>query len=91
MNFTIELTLADAVAQVYYWPLRYLAWLLWGLIFGGIGMAAVWFLWKGRRLHAEELDNDNKQLRRELEEMERQLKSRSQNGSGSETTRKPEA
>lgn len=76
MNSPLEPTLADAISQVYYWPLRYLAWALWGLIFGGTGLLAVRLLWKSRRLRAEELETENKRLRRELAEVEVQLRSR---------------
>lgn len=76
MNSTLEPLLADAIAQVYYWPLRYLAWALWGLLFGGLGLLVMRLVWKSRRLRAEELESENKRLRRELADMESQLRSR---------------
>lgn len=72
----VEPVLADAVAEVYYWLLRYLAWGLWGLLFGGIGMLAARFVWKNRRLRADELEKENKRLRRELEELGKRLGTR---------------
>ena len=76
MNSTFDLMLADAEAQAYYWVIRYFAWFLWGLLFSGIGMFVVRLLWRNRRLRAEELEKENKELRRELADMERQLKGR---------------
>lgn len=74
MNPNHMLLLADAEAQGYYWMLRYLAWILWGLLFAGIGMLVVRFLWKNRRSRAEELERENRRLREELADVQKLLK-----------------
>jgi len=76
MQATFELILADAKAQVYYWPMRYLVWAIWGLVFAALGMAAMRFVWGNRLSRTEQLRMENRRLRRELDDLEREFKGR---------------
>ncbi len=58
-------TLADAISFFHYWPSLLAAWALWGLIFGGIGLLAARFRWRGLWRKADELESEMQRFKNE--------------------------
>ena len=59
------LLFADVASFFYYWPRQLVAWLVWALIFGGVGLSIAWFRWRKLKDAANQIEAELKRLRAE--------------------------